>query len=439
MMAVSLAAAGCGSSVARHPAVGREHAATSQPSRVPSNECGPQPPRHAWAFDVSDFGHVGWETALPTHGSNPSPVVQPVVAGSTALFAQDGAVYALSLSDGKRLWARRGGQIVYGMWVWHGLLAVLTDQVSTHGRLTGLNAATGKVRWVVQLPGRGLLGSQVQTPDGGLAFVGAGGHLQVVNLSDGKVRWSRHVGSETSLGAADGLVMAASNGRMQAFGQRTGRIQWMRSGLPALPVVQVQSGLALVLSNAQGPSISTALVAVRPTTGRVAWRFDPRMPVTVLSSGPAGLAVATYVPDRRLYLLDPSTGHPRWRASTAVADGTLPLVTRHDVVAAVGGVAGFPALRLVSRNATSGVVRWVRTLPGSPIGAVAQAGADVIVQTNSRPGSPSPLLSYRLATGAPAWRVRMPAFVQTSALPAGRGLLVQASDLVSVCDLAATR
>ena len=57
------------------------------------------------------------------------------------------------------------------MWRWSGLVAVLTNQVSNHARLTGLDAATGAVRWSLRLPAQGLLGGQAATADGGLAMV----------------------------------------------------------------------------------------------------------------------------------------------------------------------------------------------------------------------------------------------------------------------------
>jgi len=98
-------------------------------------------------------------------------------------------VHGLDLGDGHPLWSWTGGQDVFGMWRWGDLVVVLTDQVSTHSRLTGLDAATGRVRWSLRLSSRGLLGDQAPTADGGLAVITTAGVLQVVNLSDGRVRW----------------------------------------------------------------------------------------------------------------------------------------------------------------------------------------------------------------------------------------------------------
>jgi hypothetical protein len=129
-------------------------------------------------------------------------------------------------------------------------------------------------------------------------------------------------------------------------------------------------------------------------SGRIEWRFDPGIAVTVLAEGPAGLAVATYVPARRLYLLDPRTGRPRWRAATAVALAA-PLVTATRVVAVEGGVAGYPVVRLVSRNAAT--------------------GRQVCARAGHQPGWPA----AGAAAGGPGYRADRPALGPPARPPAG--------------------
>jgi len=397
--------------------------------------CGPFPPRQAWAVEVTASGRIAWRTPLATHGTDSIGSVAPVLAGPVAVLAQDGTVHGLRIADGRPLWAWHGGQAVYGMWRWGGLVAVLTDQVSSHARITGLDAATGAVRWVLRLPGSGLLGGQVAAGSG-LAMIRSDGVLQVVSLADGRVRWARFAGRWPGLAAAGGVVMFGMGERLTGYSARTGRVRWTRPGLPGQTQVQVLAGLALVTSNGTGRYTKTALVAVDPATGRVRWRFEPGSAVNVLADGPAGLAVDTYEPARRLYLLSPRTGRPLWRAATAVAQGTVPLVTATRVVTVEGGVAGFLAVRLVSRNAATGKQLWARTLAAIPAGPqpVLRMGGQAIVQTGAtRPGRPASLLSYDLATGRPGWHAAMPAFAQTPPVPAAGGLLVQPADPGFAC------
>ena len=439
LVAVALVATGCapaGGTAAAERAKMPPHTLPAGAPRVGAPGCGPFPPRHAWAVEVAATGRIAWQVPLAAHGTVLSGAAAPLLAGPVAVFAQDGMVHGLRLADGHPLWAWRGGQAADGMWRWGALVAVLTDQVGQHARITGLDAATGAVRWVLRLPGSGLLGGQVATGDGGLAMIGSGGVLRVVSLAGGRVRWARFAGRWPALAAADGVVMFAMGGRLTGYDARTGQVRWTRSGLPGQTQVQVLAGLALVTSNGTGPYTKTALVAVDPATGRAEWRFDPGIAVTVLADGLAGLAVATYVPARRLYLLDPRTGRPRWRAATAVALGTVPLVTATRVVAVEGGVAGYPAVRLVSRDTATGRQLWARTLatiPAGPQPVLRLAGQAIVQTATDRAHQAAPLLSYDLATGRPAWRAGMPTFVQMPPVPATGGLLIQPADPGYAC------
>jgi outer membrane protein assembly factor BamB len=263
-------------------------------------------------------------------------------------------------------------------------------------------------------------------------MVTTAGVLQVVNLADGTVRWRRTVGVSPALTAAGQLVIFGVNGRLTGYDDRTGRPRWTTGGLPDQPTVLVADGLVLVLSNTQGPGITTALTAVLPATGRVAWRFDPGESLTVLSAGPAGLTVAAYVFSRRLYLLDPRTGRLRWQEATFVAQGIVPLVTSTDILA----VEGQSPIRLVDRAAADGRVRWQDTLTTPPVGQqqVLAAGPLAVLQgAPVTPGQPAPLLAYRLTNGRAAWRVDMPTFVATQPVLTPGHVLEQPADLMSAC------
>jgi len=429
----------CGSAAGQHAGTGPS-ATHGTPAR---GACRPPPPRYAWAVDVTRTGQMIWKTPLATRsGTYSSPAVVPVAVGPVALFTQDGIVHGVRLADGHPLWSWTGGQSVDGMWRRGGLVAVLTDQVSNHARLTGLDAATGAVRWSLRLPARGLLGGQALTADGGLAMAVSGQGLQVVNLADGRVRWQRRIPASPALTAAGGLVIYGLNGHLTGYDGRTGRPRWTTTGVvPQDPAVRVTGGLVLVTSNAAGPSIPNTLTAVIPATGRVAWRFDPPTPATdpgapatVLSAGPGGLTVATYDP-RRLYLLDLRTGRPRWHVDTFVTQGTLPLVTGASVVL----TEGQDHVTVVARDAVNGRVRWRDSVPGRSEGyqPVVQAGPLAVLQGEPRvPGGPAPLFAYQTASGRLAWRVGLPAFVQPPPVLVPGGILVQPGDPVYGCALA---
>jgi outer membrane protein assembly factor BamB len=430
-----LAVAGCAAhaSAAGQGAPGTGTHAPRAGTRTAS--CPAPPARHAWAGEVSLSGQAGWRTSLATHDNDVSPAVEPLVYGTVAVLAQDGSVHGLRLASGQPLWSFTGGQSVYGMWRWQDLVIVLTDQVSDHARLTGLDAATGAVRWTLRLPEAGLIGTLSATGDGGLAMLRGDGTLQVVSLADGAVRWKRPVGTSPALAAGGGLVFYGINGRLTAYDAQTGGTAWTTSGLPPQPAVQLAGGLLMVTSNVQGGDAPTALTAVVPGTGRVAWRFDPGTAVTVLAAGvlttgpTAGIAVATYDP-RRLYLLDPGTGRPRWRVAVAVTFSVLD-----------GGVLvdteGFGPVHLVERSAVNGAIRWQDTLaeqPAGPAQAVV-AGQLILVPGIPEPASrPAELAAYRLDSGGQVWRLTLPApLADSPVLLPGGGLLIQPADFAYAC------
>src|SRR5215467_9141421 len=152
-LAVALALAGCGAAAGPTRGTASSRASLAGAPSASTPGCGPFPPRHAWALEVTASGRIAWRTPLATHGTDSIGSVAPVLAGPVAVLAQDGTVHGLRIADGRPLWAWRGGQAVYGMWRWGGLVAVLTDQVSSHARITGLDAVTGAVRWVLRGPG----------------------------------------------------------------------------------------------------------------------------------------------------------------------------------------------------------------------------------------------------------------------------------------------
>jgi outer membrane protein assembly factor BamB len=448
-----LALAACGTVLAQHAKTAAAKTTPTTPTpvktgRLPGFGCATPSPRYAWAVELTASGRTVWTTSLPTRNVAVSSTVEPVTDGAVALFAQDGIVYGLEAASGHRLWSWTGGQSVYGMWPDGGLVAVLTDQASNHARLTGLDAATGAIRWSLRLPRNGLYGGQALTADGGLAIVVAGGNgqrgiLQVVNLADGRIRWQRRTGASAALVAADGMVIFGINGGLTGYDDRTGQPRWtIARGVPEGPDAQLTGGLVLLSANAQGPGISNTLTAVIPATGRVAWRFNPGAPVTVLSAGSAGLSLSTYDP-ARLYLLDPRTGRPRWQADAAVMPGTIPLITKTAVISAEGTAEGNGSASLVDRAAANGRVRWQDALPQLPNAGqqVIQAGPLALLQGSpqNKEGSPPPpalLSAYQLASGRLAWRAGLPAFVALAPVAVPDGILVQPADPTLECSLA---
>jgi outer membrane protein assembly factor BamB len=374
----------------------------------------------------------------------------PRLLGGVAVVAEDGTVHGLRLATGRPLWSYLARQPVVGMWQWHGVVVVLTGEVGdvvplgSQGSLIGLDAATGAVRWKVPLPdgSLGLAGAQVVTADGGLAMAGWVGPLVVVNMADGSVRWrgSTSTGSGT-IGAADGLVFASTGRGVTAYDDQTGAQRWIANGPEVAQPVQLAGGLLLVTDNT--PSVvGSVLTAIRPATGRIAWRFHANGTLAVSAADPAaGIAVAASSAGR-IYLLDPGTGRLRWQAHTMLDTG--PLFTSAGLIE-IEGDEGSGPLRIVDRDAADGQINWQDTLSAPDIGGGVGYLAGPLLQDGQlalvlgiavRHGQPTPLSAYRLDTGSLAWRVTLPenAVVSPVLLPApGPGVLLQPALPVSGC------
>jgi outer membrane protein assembly factor BamB len=408
---------------------------------------------------LSTAGRLLWRASLPTDPDQQGNSVQPLAVGTTAVFAENDAVYGLSAADGRRLWRWTGGDQIYGLWPWQGTVVALSGQVSNDARLVEVDAATGAVKWELRLPRQGLYGSQALTGDGGLAMLTPDGSLEVADLATGRLRWSQQPGGPAPAplptpepaaqqeGAAPpvavgSVVAGAVSGRAEGYDSRTGARLWTVTGLPGAPSLTAAAGLILVTSADMGSSLPTEVTALVPATGRVAWRINGGPPPSVVASGPAGILLSSDNPDW-VALVDPATGKARWRVAAFlpwVSQPGLPpaaAVTARDTYAAEGrpdqGTGG--GNRLVDRAASTGSVRWSVPLPATdPDGAAPlAAGSQVLVVTDPPAGGSATLMALDQATGRLAWQARMPTTMWVQPAVAGPDLLAQPTDASYVC------
>ncbi len=385
-----------------------------------------------WAVAVSGSGRVLWRSQLPPGAAAGMREVSPVAIGRVAVVAEGGQVFGLQLADGRRLWRWAAGEPA-GLW---DLVVKRAVVARTQVELAGLESATEQVRWSLR-PEIGLYGDVVATSDGGLAMLTTAGVLQVVCLADGRLRWDAASGVSpaatapggevlsggvpAALAAGNGVVVFIANGHATGYDDRTGRVRWTVDDLPDQPQTLFADGLFLVTSAVPAAG-QPAITAIDPGSGRVAWRFDPGVAVQPIGSGPAGLAVTDQAPAEHLYLLDPATGRPRWRARTVVAEPASLVVTATDIVA----IEGSNNLRVVDRSAVNGQVRWMASAETTPE-PVVKAGSLVIVQDERVSGAGAPLRAYWLASGQLAWQTDMPTRVQAvTNVPSG--VLVEAGN-----------
>ena len=457
-----LVLAGCGAARSAGPAAAPATTGASRPgAAAPPVSAVPLPttpaasaapgtcPSGAWAYDITRTGAVAWHVTLKvTPGGVGSVGVKPVVVAGVAVFAEGNVLTGIRVSDGRLLWQQvfpqAGSSVsgtVYGLWGWDGSVIAQVGQVSSADRVLSLNPATGSARWKLKVPE--LLGTQAVTANGVLAMLTTAGKLLGADLSTGKLLWSRPFGTSDGPAAAGDIVVATKAGVVAGFDARTGARLWSRGGMPEQPALTVQSAAHLAVSDL-GQNVSplprlfpvTGLLA---TTGRSDWAVTTNSPVAAVWAGPAGIVVATansYQPE--LLLIDPATGHVRWRVSTDADPETPPLVTDSDVVYQLSVPTRTGSLnRIVDRAAATGKVRW--SMPtgqaNSPF-ILSPPGQDILLVLDlGLPKTPAEVLAVDRATGAVRAKVPLPAYVPVAAVATGGGTLVQSA--TPVCAIAA--
>ena len=473
---LGVAACGTGRGGASAPAGRSGSAAPSGMAAAPSAgnapgpaACGTGPARQAWAMVVGPAGRRAWQVRLPTDPQQAGIGVPPLAFGGTGVFAEENAVYALRLSDGRELWRHvfpENGDLfasaVYGLWQWDGSVIALVGQVSSAARLMSLDATTGAVRWTLALSKQGVYGSQALTGDGGLVLIQGNATLTVVDLATGRVRWSRAGVRAPAPVVAGGVVLAAVQwngggpaGSVSGYDARTGALLWTRRDMPEQPQLAVSAGRVLVYSDTQNVYPRPALwpvTALSVATGRTLWQAATAGPVSALTAGPGGVAVTTLNPSR-LELIDPVTGRVRWNIP-ASPEQSPPLDTGTDLLYLGGAPDGRAGL--VDLRAADGSVRWVAPVPltwspatasPAPSAAVVPAagaavaagpvllfgGAAVVAGSAMPSGTPGALSAFRLSDGAPTWTATVPALIHVPSAVAGSDLLIQPTDPSLAC------
>jgi len=314
---------------------------------------------------------TGWTADLPAAGMTPA-----LLAGNVLVCAGRSGAAGFDIATGKPVWSVDGGQNswirayqqrVYavrndgklhamdartGHELWatevQGERAPRIDQMTPatlvatvdSKQLFGIDAATGKERWVHKPPSESFL-SETVTPGGLMMMVDRGGGVAsfeqfqktgdinshrsgsfyALDLNKGTVSWSRQGGPAALYAPPTGSALYALDAQMnlQNLNPSTGTPVWsMPSGLAASTLPMYSDSLSLVegtlycyvLTLMQG--VKTGLVAAfDPANGKPLWKVTPPGR-TGYSFAVSGRTLA--FTDTALHGLDNRTGKAIWTA-----------------------------------------------------------------------------------------------------------------------------
>jgi outer membrane protein assembly factor BamB len=271
--------------------------------------------------------------------------------------------------------------------------------------------------------------------------------IEVVDLSSGRVRWTRPAGYPPGFGVtyplpmavANGSVLFAVNGRLTSYNDRTGQTRWtdalMAIRLAAsLGTLGVQAGAGLVYLTGvapQGASGQSAqvLLGISVADGHVKWQFASSPPRTLGIYAPGLVSVTSGSGGTRQDELDPATGRVRWQVASAYQAIATPV----SIISASGPRS---ADQVSVRDTLTGRVHWTATLPWlnprwppPPALPVFPAGPLLIVPAAGLAG-PGPLTALRMADGDRAWQITIPEPVAAPPTAVPGGMLVYSADLL---------
>jgi outer membrane protein assembly factor BamB len=404
------------------------------------------PAEHAYALDVTTAGRVRWQVPVATPG--PWPQLSPLAVGAVTVFAQGNALYGLRLADGHRMWSWAGSQEIAGMWRWQNLVVALTETPRSSGLpvLTGLDAVTGQARWTLRIDGG--VGGFYPTADGGLAIISEDSMLEVVDLSSGRVRWTRPPpagpvqwvgpegeGMDPAMAVAGGALLVAVNGRLTSYDDQTGQVRWAdtlmsaQAASMAEPGLQASAGL-VYLTGAQG-TLGPQVLGISTADGRVEWRFAPSNQ-SLNAYAPGLVSVILNSGGTLQDELDPATGRVRWQ----VASSNDAAVTPAGIVTGPVGYEPSPGPdgtnQISLRDTLTGQTRWISELNGFPALPVFPDGPLLIVPVAGPDGSDL-LAALRMSDGHRAWQVTIPEPVAAPLSAVPSGILVYSANVVHPC------
>jgi eukaryotic-like serine/threonine-protein kinase len=280
-----------------------------------------------------------WQCDIAAGIANGAPIlVDSMILGGT----MRGDLYAIRLSDGKRLGWIGLGDAVHGSPVFDGN-AVIVPLSNSRESLVSFDLPNGTIRWKQSY---GDIESSILLNDKRLFFGTTGGKFLCVESATGSRIWSFSLPSNSQMSGIRSspaarkstVVFGADDGVVYALDIKDGSVKWTYgAGAPIAAPPAIDSPGVVI------GTIGGKVIALDLETGRLRWSVDVGSPVYAHALiTPAVITIATTGGD--LFGFSPSTGGRLWKteigspmvAGPAAAGGTLFIGTLKREVLAVG-------------------------------------------------------------------------------------------------------
>ncbi len=373
---------------------------------------------------LDEDGTALWRVAEPASDAQASPVLDGL---QVYCGGRDGVV-SRARADGDLLWQVPVPVPVYGLWAAGDLVVVVGGQAGVGGQAVGIDAATGSARWRHRLPGRGLLGDQVLTGNGGLAWSldDNDRRTQVMDLQTGTVRWTSTArGQAGALTAGGGLVLRGEDAHVTAYDSLDGRALWRSEELTGHLHIQLVEGLAVLSQSAYGAGLDGSMCALRLVDGTTAWTLRDSAALATGGSGAGRVVVHTRGIEPRFGLLDLTDGRVRWWVDSQIALHVPAIVTHDAVLTVEGGTVDQQRCELLARSVLSGGLLWRVDVPDTHQAPVTPAHDRVrVLGRSASDPEVADVTTRRISTGEPTGRATVRGWVSRP----GDGIVLQGAD-----------
>ncbi len=323
---------------------------------------------------------VRWQKALgnTVYGT-------PVVAGDR-IFVDGyyGKLYALRLSDGKKLWTATVGTDANSTpAVWSNL--VITPGMDATGAfVAAYDVASGARRWRTRLSVDQYASITQPAVFGSSVYVSAGKSIYALSASDGHVLWNTRVtasadyfamidGPVAVSGYGEYVVAAGMDGHVYALNATTGALHWdvvagqgIDHGGPAIysGIVYVPEGIS---NGAEGGGFYIS--ALQVSDGRILWQSYAGDDIHVTPAAGNGMVVVGSI-DEGLRAFNSRTGATLWIAPSEGEVWGAPVLANGVVYAGTD-------VSLVVHNAATGAPLFTFDMSGTT-GMAAMASPAVV-------------------------------------------------------------
>jgi outer membrane protein assembly factor BamB len=278
---------------------------------------------------VSPDGGTRWTARVErtTRGIHGTPAV---ANGHVYVGAYDGALYAIDLATGDRVWRTDIGDAIGSSPVYYnGVCYVAVEYAEPSGSVAAVDAASGTVRWLDGWPTDHPHSTVALALDAGRLVVGANdGVCYAWSFPDLERAWTFETGGPIKgpVAVHDGLAIFGSwDHRVYALSLADGREVWSFAA-----DADVMSGPAVAHGRVYVGSHDSGLYALDAASGAERWRFDTDgWLIGSVTATPDHVLAGSY--DARLYAVDAVSGAETWHAQGR-GDATSAALVTDDAV-----------------------------------------------------------------------------------------------------------